>query len=72
MKLHWQMARTAAPISNLVFDGLRSLGSGRVTLARLDSLRDTLALEDRQRLARDLPLAPRWMQPLLRRIAGDA
>ena len=72
MKLHWRMARTAAPISNLVFDGLRSIGLERVTPDQLDNLRKTLALADRERLVRDLSLAPGWMHPLLWRIAGDA
>jgi hypothetical protein len=61
---------SAAAISSLVFAGLRSLGKANVTKARVAHLRGTLNASDRKRLLRDLPLAPAWMHPILRYIAG--
>jgi hypothetical protein len=70
MNMDWRMAKAASPISNLIFDGLRSQGGGRVAAGFLDDLRVSLSPTDRQRLLEDLPLAPSWMHPLLRQIAG--
>lgn len=61
---------SAAAMSSLVFAALRSLGKGNVTKARVAHLRETLKAADRKRLLRDLPLAPAWMHPILRYIAG--
>ncbi len=61
---------SAAPISSLVFAALRSLGKGNVSLARVSHLRETLSPLDCKRLLKDLPLAPAWMHPTLRYIAG--
>jgi hypothetical protein len=61
----------AASTSSLVFAALRSLGKDNVTKARVAHLRDTLKLKDRKRLLKDLPLAPAWMHPYLRYIAGE-
>ena len=61
----------AASTSSLVFAALRSLGKGHVTNARVAHLRETLNLKDRKRLLKDLPLAPAWMHPYLRYIAGE-
>ena len=62
---------SAAPTSSLVFAALRSLGKDRVTTARVAHLRDTLSPKDWKRLLKDLPLAPAWMHPFLRFIAGE-
>ena len=62
---------SAAAMSSLVFAALRSLGKDHVTKARVAHLRDTLDLKDRKRLLKDLPLAPAWMHPFLRYIAGE-
>ena len=61
----------AASTRSLVFAALRSLGKGHVTNARVAHLRETLNLKDRKRLLKDLPLAPAWMHPYLRYIAGE-
>ena len=61
----------AASTSSLVFAALRSLGKDHVTNARVAHLRETLNLKDRKRLLKDLPLAPAWMHPYLRYIAGE-
>lgn len=62
---------SAAPTSSLVFAALRSLGKDHVTTARVAHLRETLSPKDRKRLLKDLPLAPVWMHPFLRFIAGE-
>ncbi len=61
---------SAAPTSSLVFAALRSLGKAHVTKSRVAHLRDTLNIKDRKRLLKDLPMAPAWMHPYLRYIAG--
>ncbi|WP_005034624.1 DUF6088 family protein [Holophaga foetida] len=58
-----------APTSGLVFAALRSLGKEHVTLERISHLQETLSAKDRNRLLKDLPLAPAWMHPFLRHIA---
>lgn len=62
---------SAAATSSLVFAALRSLGKANVSRARVAHLRGTLNASDRKRLLRDLPLAPAWMHPILRYIAGE-
>jgi len=62
---------SAASTSSLVFAALRSLGKDHVTTARVAHLRETLSPKDRKRLLKDLPLAPVWMHPFLRFIAGE-
>lgn len=66
-----RQVRSGSPMSSLVFAALRSLGKANVTRARVAHLRTTLSAADRRRLLRDLPLAPAWMHPHLRFIAGD-
>jgi len=65
-----RQVRSTSPMSSLVFAALRSLGKANVTRARVAHLRTTLSSADRRRLLRDLPLAPAWMHPHLRFIAG--
>ncbi|MBP1626955.1 MAG: hypothetical protein H6Q00_1430 [Holophagaceae bacterium] len=60
-----------APTSSLVFAALRSLGKEHVSLERVSHLQETLSAKDRKRLMKDLPLAPAWMHPFLRHIAGE-
>lgn len=61
----------AAESSNLVFAALRGLGKQHVTLQRVAHLRKLLPAKERVQLLKDLPLAPVWMHPYLRHIAGD-
>jgi hypothetical protein len=56
--------------SSLVFAALRSLGKTHATKERVSHLRKTLNAKDRKNLLKDLLLAPAWMHPLLRYIAG--
>lgn len=62
----------AAPMSSLVFSALRSLRRANVSESRVAHLRKTLSAADRKKLLLDLPLAPAWMHPHLRGIAGEA
>ena len=60
-----------ASMSALVFAALKSLGRPNATTARVVHLQKTLSTADRRRLLKDLPLAPAWMHPFLRIIAGE-
>jgi len=62
---------TAAATSSLVFAALRGLGKDHVTKARVAHLRETLKAKDRKQILRDLSLAPAWMHPILRYLAGE-
>ncbi len=55
----------------LVREALRYLGKPHVDEARVRHLRKLLPAAERAALLRDLPLAPAWMHPHLRYIAGD-
>jgi hypothetical protein len=61
----------AAESSNLVFAALRGLGKAHVTLERVAHLQRMLPAAQRKQLLKDLPLAPAWMHPFLRHIAGE-
>jgi hypothetical protein len=63
--------RSVSPMSHLVFAALRSVGKAQVNPARIAHLRKTLSAQDRAQLLKDLPLAPAWMHPHLRFIAGQ-
>jgi hypothetical protein len=67
-----RQARSTSPMSQLVFAALRSVGKAQVTSKRIAHLQDTLSAADRAQLLKDLPLAPAWMHPHLRFIAGPA
>lgn len=66
--------KTIAPESStvgLVIAGLRNLGKNHVTPEHVRRLRAAIPAEERRRLRRDLTLAPGWMHPHLRAVAGD-
>lgn len=66
--------RTIAPESStvgLVIAGLRNLGKHHVTPEHLRRLRATIPAVERRRLLDDLTLAPGWMHPHLRALAGE-
>jgi hypothetical protein len=65
-----RQVRSVSPMSSLVFAALRSVGKTNVTKARVRHLTATLSARDRRQLLKDLPLAPAWMHPHLRSIAG--
>jgi hypothetical protein len=55
---------TAGHLSGLVIQAFRTLGKKHVTPARIEKLRSTIPLKQRQELLRDIALAPAWMHPL--------
>lgn len=61
----------AGRMSGLVFAALREIGKTNITPERETALRTLLSRRDRRRLLKDLPLAPAWMHPHLRRIASE-
>ena len=66
-----QMA-AAGRTSGLVIQALRNLGPAHITPQRIARLRRTLPAAERRALLDDLALAPGWMQPTLRTLAGPA
>lgn len=65
-----RMMAAAGRTTGLVIAGLRFIGKANVTPARVAHLRQLLSPEDRRRLLDDLRLAPAWMHPHFRAIAG--
>lgn len=55
---------TAGQLSGLVIQAFRTLGKKHVTPGRIEKLRSTIPLKQRQELLRDIALAPAWMHPL--------
>jgi len=62
---------SVAPVSSMVFAGLRNLGRSHATVERVRHLRDSLKPDDRRQLLVDLPSAPVWMHPLLRSLVDE-
>jgi len=62
---------SVAPVSSMVFAGLRNLGRLHATKERVRHLRDALKATDRRQLLADLPSAPAWMHPLLRSLVDE-
>jgi hypothetical protein len=61
----------AGRLSGLLIQALQSLGLPHITRERLDHLRQTLPPAERTKLLQDLALAPAWMHPFLRDLAGN-
>ncbi len=61
----------AGRASGLVIQALRHVGKANVSLDRIAHLHDLLTEKDRKQLLADLPLAPAWMYPFLRAVAGE-
>jgi hypothetical protein len=62
---------TAGRLSGLLMQALRHLGKEHITPARMEHLKRTLPAKERQELMKDLRLAPAWMHPLFRELAGE-
>jgi hypothetical protein len=60
----------AGRLTGLLTQALRHLGQKHITPARLAHLKRTLPAKERQRLLKDLSLAPAWMHPIFRELAG--
>ena len=61
----------AGRLSGLLMQALRHLGKEHITEARVEHLKRTLPATERQQLLKDLRLAPVWMHPLFRKLAGS-
>ena len=61
----------AGRLCGLLMQALRHLGQTHITPARMKHLKRTLPAKERQQLLKDLPLAPAWMHPLFRELAGN-
>jgi len=63
---------TAERISGLVIHALRHIGQAQVTDAIIDALRTRLSDSDKSQLLQDSAYAPRWMSPMIQRIAKSS
>ena len=61
----------AGKLSGLLMQALRHLGKEHLTRERIEHLKRTLPARERKKLLRDLRLAPAWMHPLFRELAGE-
>jgi hypothetical protein len=61
----------AGRLSGLVIQALRVLGKDHVTRERIEHLKRTLPEEKRREITRDIRLAPAWMHPIFRELAGE-
>lgn len=66
-----RMMAAAGRTTGLVIAALRFVGKANVFPERVAHLRRLLSTEDRRRLIVDIPLAPVWMHPYFRAIAGE-
>jgi hypothetical protein len=60
----------AGRLSGLLIQALRELGEEHVTPQRRAHLKRTIPAAKRRELLKDLPLAPAWMHPIFRELAG--
>ena len=61
----------AARLSGLLMQAFRHLGKEHITPARMEHLKRTFPAKERGLLLKDLRLAPAWMHPLFRELAGE-
>lgn len=61
----------AGRLSGSLMQAFRHLGKEHITRERMEHLKRTLPAKERQQLLKDLPLAPAWMHPLFRELAGS-
>ncbi len=62
---------TAGRLSGMVIQAFRELGRDHVTPERIAHLERTIPAAQRRELLKDLKLAPAWMHPHFRRLAGS-
>jgi hypothetical protein len=62
---------SAGRLSGLVIQAFRALGKDHVTPERIEQLKATIPLKERETLLKDIPLAPAWMHSIFREIAED-
>ena len=63
---------SAGRLIGLLIQAFRELGQEHVTPERREHLKRTLPVEKRRELIKDLRLAPTWMHPIIRELAGEA
>lgn len=61
----------AGRLSGLLIQALRELGKDHITTDRVNHLKRTIPLKDRQSLMKDIRLAPAWMHPIFRELAEE-
>ncbi|MGO9115239.1 MAG: DUF6088 family protein [Thermoguttaceae bacterium] len=61
----------AGRLSGLLIQALRELGKEHVTKERKEHLKRTIPADKRRELTKDLKLAPAWMHPIFRELAGE-
>jgi hypothetical protein len=61
----------AGRLSGLLMQAFRHLGKEHITPSRMAHLKRTLPAKERQQLLKDLRLAPAWMHPIFRELAGE-
>ncbi len=61
----------AGRLSGLLIQALRAMGKEHVTRQHREHLKRTLPAKQRRELLGDLPLAPTWMHPIFRELAGE-
>jgi hypothetical protein len=61
----------AGRLSGLLIQALRELGQPHITPERLEHLKRTIPAVQRRELLKDLRLAPAWMHPIFRDLAGE-
>jgi hypothetical protein len=61
----------AGRLSGLLIQALRMIGMKNITPERRKHLKKTLPAIKRRELIKDLRLAPAWMHPIFRELAGE-
>lgn len=61
----------AGRLSGLLMQAFRNLGKVHITPMRIAHLKRTIPPKERQQLLKDIPLAPAWMHPFFRELAGE-
>lgn len=61
----------AGRLSGLLIQALREIGKENFTLERRAHLKRTLPAKERHELIKDIKLAPAWMHPIFRELAGE-
>jgi hypothetical protein len=61
----------AGRLSGLLIQALREVGAEHVSRDQIDHLKRTLPVEERRDLLKDMTLAPAWMHPIFRELAGE-
>jgi len=61
----------AGRLSGLLIQALRQIGKEHVTAEHVQHLKQTLPIEKRRPLVKDIRLAPAWMHPIFRELAEE-